>query len=119
MRLQKRDRLRLRQACRQHLADDAVEDDVRRIADDLRPDDGEGDAADAEDGDNADERKVRPQPAKQLAQGLARVIELGRRRSAHAHPPTGLAPLRGRPSGSLPVDHATAASPSWESTISR
>jgi len=60
VRLQKRDRLRLGDPGRQHLADDAVEDDVGRVADDLRPNHRECDAADAEDSDDCDQRQIRP-----------------------------------------------------------
>ena len=117
VRLQERDGLCLGQAGGQHLADDAVEDDVRRGADDLGPDDRKRHASDAEHGNGADQAELGPQAAEQLAQRLAGMAELGGRRARHAaHPAARLPPLlAGR---SWAVDHATA-SPSCESTISR
>src|SRR4029077_15674608 len=106
-------------AGRQRLADEAVEDDVGRVADDLRANDRERDASRAEKGHEDDERQLRAEAAQQLAQGLAEVPGLARGRATHAHPAPAHRPS-GRPLAAITaIDQATAASPSCESTISR
>src|SRR5205814_5996250 len=108
------------QARGKHLADDAVEDDVGRVADDLRPGHGESHAPDPEDRDDAEQRQLRAQPAEKLAQRLAGVLDLRGRRPAHPHPTTWLATLSGlhARTTSRPVDQATA-SPTCDAAISR
>ena len=117
--MQSRDDLGLGESGGQRLADETVEDDVGRIADDLRPDDRERDARRAEQGHEDDQRQLGPKPAQQLSQRLAQVPSLTRGRAAHAHEAAAHRPGARPLATAATVDQATAASPSCESTISR
>ena len=115
------DRLLFGESGRQGLADDAIEDHVRRIADDLRPDDGANDAAQRQNRGNRDPHPLRAKPRHQLAKRLAQVFGLLRWEhpaKAAARPATKPSARR-RPPTKVARHHATASSPSWEATISR
>jgi hypothetical protein len=68
------DDLLLREARGQRSADDAIEDDVHRIAEDLRADHGERDARGAEDGDDRDGRALRTEALGEPAERALEVL---------------------------------------------
>ena len=112
------DRLCLADAGGQALADDAVEDDVGRVADDLGPDHGAGHAAQRQDGGDDDASPLRPKPRQELTQRLAQVFGLLRWQHP-AEPAAAHWSARRRPPARVTRNHATASSPSCEATISR
>ena len=112
------DRLLLGDAGGQALTDDAVEDHVRRVADDLGPDDAAGDAAQRQDRSDDDAHLLRAKSRQELAQGLAKVFGLLGRQHAAEAATTKPWPPRRSPAG-VARHHATASSPSCEATISR
>jgi len=75
---------------RQLLADQAGEDDVGRVPEDLRPDDAEPDAAHGEQDDPDEWDPVRPEPAEQPPGGGAEVHRL-----LHRHPTHEAVPAEG------------------------
>ena len=124
------DGLRLGEARRQRPADHAVEDHVRRVADDLGPDHGEGDVCQGESGRYGDRHPLGTEPLKELPKCLVDVLGFLGRQLHPAEAAATKAAHRGtrrRPGGSVRSavstrsvrDHATASSPSWDSTISR
>ena len=81
---QARDRLVLGDAGGQGQAGGARDDHVDRLALDLGPDDGKGDADDGQREDEQDQQSIRPQVAEQSAQRAAEVLRL-RSGQGHAH----------------------------------
>ena len=114
---QRLDGLFLRDARGQRLADDPVEDHVRRVADELRADHAENDARRREHRDDRDRHPFRTQARDKPPECAAEVLRLldGH---AHAHEAAATWP-RARPVSRPPHHHHAAASPSWDSTISR
>src|SRR5439155_19105529 len=102
---------------RQHLADDAVEDDVGGVADDLRADDAERDARRSQQRDDGDGGPLLAEAREELAQRAAEVFG-----ALRWHAQTHEAAARtARPSAATgwASHHHAAASPSCDSTISR
>ena len=120
---QRIDRLLLRQAVRDLLADDAIEDDVGRRAEDLRAGDGTGHAQDRKQDDQDDPWSLGPKGAGEPPERALEVLRLlGRQtgateRTATAEPASGR-PSR-RPARAGWAAHAASSVLSCEYTISR
>ena len=81
------DRLLLGHPGRDLLADDAIEDDVGRVAEDLRAEDREEDADHGETDHENDERRLGAQPAEQASERRSEVLRLLAGAHGHAHHP--------------------------------
>ena len=121
LRAQQLDRCFLRDAGRQGLSDDAIEDDVHGVARDLWTDDAEYDAERAEHDDHRDHEALGAEAREQLPQRAAEILGTFDRRAETHERPTALCGLRPAAwSAALgPAHHHAAAAPSCDSTISR
>jgi hypothetical protein len=114
----------------QLLADDAIEQDVGRVAEELRAGHQERDRGDAQDQHDHQPDPLRAQPGEQPPQSSAEILG-PRRRLPHAGPPHHAAGPPHHAAGpphhaagpphhaAGPPHHAAASSPSWDITISR
>jgi len=100
--------LLLGQAGRDLLADDPVEDDVRGVAQDLRPDHGERHADDREGDDEEDAGQLGAEGLDQAAEGALEVLRLLGRQPDATERPTARAGRR-RTAAGCPGHHAASS----------